>query len=62
MNEKVTNVWYEVDYYDLGYGWTRSMLAYTSPEEAKKAWPLTYADGDLKIFQVVTTESEVTDA
>lgn len=59
MNEKVTNVWYEVEYNEPGYGWTRSLFSYGSPEEAKEAWPLTYADGDLKIFQVVTTESEV---
>ena len=59
MNEQITNVHYEVEYHDDYEGWTRYGERYGSPQDAIYYWPSHYETGDLRIFQVVTTESEV---
>ena len=61
MNEKTPNTWYEVDYYEPDYGWCRYGKRYGSPQDAIYYWPRHYESGYLRVFQVVTTESEVVD-
>lgn len=61
MNEKVTSVHYEVEYHDYDEGWIRYGKRYGSPQDAIYEWPRCYEDGELRILQVVTTESEVVD-
>ena len=57
MNEQIH---YEVEYHD-DEGWNRYGKRYGSPQDAIYCWPSHYTSGDLRIFQVVTTESEVVD-
>ena len=59
MSGQITNVHYEVEYHDYDEGWNRYGKRYGSPHDAICDWPSHYESGDLRIFQVVTTESEV---